>query len=231
MAEAEKKEIVITVEKREGLGKEAAKKLRAAGWIPSVVYGGCKAPVSISVEEETIRELLRGKAGENTIFLLKLKGTEEERRAMIKELQLDPLTREFVHIDFIRVVRGHKLTVNVPVELVGDCLGVRSGGLLDFVTRTVAIEVLPRELPENFVIDISELDLDQHVAVRDLEDLLPESAKFLDDLQRVVVTVRAPRVVEEEEEEEEELEDGVITETAEPELIGGKGKDEEEESE
>jgi len=230
MAEAETTDIVIKVEKRKELGKEAAKKLRAAGRVPAVIYGGGAAPVTIMVEEERIRELLKGKAGENTIFLLKLKGTKEERRAMIKELQVDPLTREFVHIDFIRVVRGHALTVNVPVELVGDSVGVRGGGLVDFVTRELAIEVLPRDLPDKIVVDISELDLDQHISVCDLEDHLPESGKFLDDGQRVVVNISVPRGADVDE-EEEELEEGVITEAAEPELIGGKGKDEEEESE
>jgi len=196
--------------------------------VPSVVYGGGKPPVPIAVEEHAIRELLKGAAGENTIFLLKLKGTDEERLAMIKELQTNPISGHFIHIDFIRITRGHKLTVKMPVELVGDCVGVRHGGRVDFVSRELEIEILPREMFDKFVLDISELDVAEHLKVEDLVPQLPENAKFLDDLSRVVVVVEIPRIIEEEVAEELEEEVLVSAEADEPEVIG-KGKTEEEE--
>ncbi|MCG6948886.1 MAG: 50S ribosomal protein L25 [Acidobacteria bacterium] len=222
-------EITITVEAREGRGSGEAGRMRNQGRVPSVLYGGDKPPVAISVDEHAVREILKGAAGENTIFLLKLQGTDEERLAMIKELQTDPISGQFIHIDFIRITRGHKLTVKMPVELIGDCVGVRHGGRVDFVSRELEIEILPREMFDKFVLDISELEVDEHMTVADLADQLPENAKFLEDEGRVVVVVETPRVVEEEVPEEEALEEeAVISEAAEPEVIG-KGKDEGEE--
>ena len=201
--------------------------MRRQGMVPSVVYGGGKPPAAIAVEEHAIRELLKSAAGENTIFLLKLKGTDEERLAMIKELQVNPISGHFIHIDFIRITRGHKLTVNMPVELVGDCVGVRHGGRIDFVSRDLEIEILPREMFDKFVLDVSDLDVGEHLTAADLVSQLPESAKFLDDHSRVVVVVEIPRVVEEEVAEELEEEALVSAEADEPEVIG-KGKTEEE---
>ena len=201
--------------------------MRRQGMVPSVVYGGGKPPAAIAVEEHAIRELLKSAAGENTIFLLKLKGTDEERLAMIKELQVNPISGHFIHIDFIRITRGHKLTVKMPVELVGDCVGVRHGGRIDFVSRDLEIEILPREMFDKFVLDVSELDVGEHLPVSALVPQLPESAKFLDDHSRVVVVVEIPRVVEEEVAEELEEEALVSAEADEPEVIG-KGKTEEE---
>jgi large subunit ribosomal protein L25 len=227
---SESADFVITVEKRTGRGRGAAGKLRREGHIPAVVYGGDRPPLPIVVEEETVRELLKQAGGENTIFLLKLKNSSEERRAMIKELQVDPISGKFLHIDFIRVTRGHKLTISMPLELIGDSVGVRHGGRVDFVSRELGMEILPRDMFDKITVDISQLDIGDHVRVRDLEDQLPPSGKFLEDPNRVVVVVEAPRMTLEEAIEEEEAaaaEEMVIGETAEPELIR-RGKEEEE---
>ena len=225
-------EITITVEAREGRGTGEAGRMRNQGRVPSVLYGGDKPPVAISVDEHAVGEILKGAAGENTIFLLKLKDTDEERLAMIKELQVDRISGKFIHIDFIRITRGHKLTVKMPVELIGDCVGVRLGGRVDFVSREIELEILPREMFDKFVLDISDLEVGEHLKVADLASQLPENAKFLDDENRVVCVVEIPRIVEEEVEEEVLEEEVVISEAAEPEVIGkGKGEDAEEEKE
>jgi len=225
----ESADIVITVEKRTEAGKSAVRKLRQNKMVPAVLYGGDKDTVAISVDEEAIQELFKRGAGTNTIFLLKLKGGKEERRAMIKEYQADPISGRYLHFDFLRVTRGHKLNVTVPVELVGDSVGVRHGGRTDFVTRELGVEVLPREMFDKLVVDISDLDVGDSIRVEELEDQLPPSARFLEDPSRVVVLVEAPRKVEEEEVEEEvEGEELLTTEAAEPEVIK-KGKEEEEE--
>jgi large subunit ribosomal protein L25 len=222
-------EITITVEAREGRGSGEAGRMRLQGRVPSVLYGGDKPPVAISVDEHAVQEILKGAAGENTIFLLKLTGTDEERLAMIKELQVDRISGKFVHIDFIRITRGHKLTVKMPVELIGDCVGVRLGGRVDFVSREIEIEILPREMFDKFVLDITDLEVGEHLKVSDLASQLPENAKFLDDEGRVVVVIEIPRVIEEEVEEEALEDEAVIEESAEPEVIGkGKGEEAEE---
>jgi large subunit ribosomal protein L25 len=220
-------EMIITVELREGRGSAEAGRMRHQGRVPAVVYGGDKPPFAISVDEHQIKEILKSAAGENTIFLLKLKDTDEERLAMIRELQVDPISGRFMHIDFIRITRGHKLTVKMPVELVGDCAGVRHGGRIDFVTREVEIELLPREMFDKFVLDVADLEVGEHLKVSDLAGQLPENGRFVDDEDRVVVVVEAPRAVQEEEKEEGEEAELVTAETAEPEVIGkGKGEDE-----
>ena len=114
--------------------------------------------------------------------------------------------------------------MTIPVELVGDSKGVRLGGRMDFISRDLQVEVLPRHLFNKFEVDVTELDIGDNVTVADLFSQLPESGKLLEDEGRVIVQVEAPRAVEEEEEEEEL----VITDEAEPEVIR-KGKEEEEE--
>jgi large subunit ribosomal protein L25 len=222
-------DITLIVDKREDKGTGPAGRLRAVGRVPAVLYGGDKGPVPISVDEVAVKEILKQEAGENTIFLLKLKGTDEERQAMIKELQVDPISGRFIHIDFIRVTAGHKLNVNIRIDLVGDCAGVRHGGRVDFVSRELSVEVLPRHMFDHIDVDMTDMEIGDVVTVGDLEDRLPESGKFLEDPTRVVVVVEAPRLVEEEK-EEEELEEMVIEEGEEPEVIG-RGKEDDEAAE
>jgi large subunit ribosomal protein L25 len=216
----ESAEIVITVEKRPEQGKGSARRMRRVGQIPAVLYGGDRPPVPISVDEHSLRELLKQEAGENTIFLLKLEGTKEERRAMIREIQKDPISGHFLHIDFIRITAGQKVHVRIPVELTGDCLGVRQGGRVDFVSRELAVEILPGEMFDKFSVDLSALDVGHHVSVADLQSVLPPSARFLEDPHRMVVVVEAPRA---EVEAAAPAGEAVISEAAEPEVIR-KGK-------
>ncbi len=223
---SQSKDIVITVESREGLGKAESGRLRRSGRVPAILYGGGMDPVSISVEERSVQEILKQESGENTIFLLKLAGTDQERQAMIKDLQVDPISRHFKHIDFIRVMKGHKLNVAIRVELSGDCIGVRHGGLVEFVSRELDVEVLPREMFDSFDVDISDLDIGDHITVKDLKAKLPSSAKFLEDEGRVVVLIGTPRAVAAEEAAGAAAAT-VISEAAEPEVIRSRGKDQE----
>ena len=220
-------DITLIVDKREEKGTNPSGRLRAEGRVPAVVYGGGISPVPISVDELAVKEVLKQDAGENTIFLLKLKGAKDERQAMIKELQIDPISGHFIHIDFIRVTAGHKLSVSIRIDLIGDCVGVRNGGRIDFASRELSVEVLPRHMFDHIDVDMADMEIGDVVTVGDLEEKLPESGKFIEDASRVVVVVERPRIIEEEE-EEELVEDLVIEEGAEPELIG-KGKEEDEE--
>src|SRR4051812_14426298 len=137
----------IEVQPREETGKNANRRSRARGKIPAAVYGGGKESVSIEVDRKTLVDMMKGHSGENPIFLLKL--GDKDRHAMIRNMQVDPVSRQVIHIDFQRVLRDQKVRVAVPVELVGTAGGVKGGGgLLDFVTREGPLACLPGGIPK-----------------------------------------------------------------------------------
>ncbi len=221
-------EIVLEVHERQATGKNANRRLRAAGEVPAVVYGTGLSSVPIQVSERRVFDILRSGSGANTIFLLQLHGTDEKRHAMIRELQTDALTGQMIHIDFQRIDLDKKVQVEVPIELEGEAAGVRTeGGLADFVTREVEIECLPNRIPQSLVLDVTPLHIGDHVEAGQLE--LPEGVELLTEPERVIVSiaVRQVEVVEEEEDEEEML---IEAEAEEPEVIQ-RGKAEEDASE
>jgi large subunit ribosomal protein L25 len=219
-------EPVITVEKRDQIGGGAARKLAHRGQIAAVVYGASKDTVPIQVDRKSLLELLKGTGSENAVFLLKMAGTKQERHAMIRDMQVDPVSRQILHIDFQRILMDQVIRVQVPVELVGTPEGVRNeGGILDFVTREVEAECLASDIPRSLPVDISHLHIGQHVEVHELE--VPEKVTILEEPDRTLAAVGAPRAIAEPEEEvEEEL--LLEAEMEEPEVIG-RGKEEAEE--
>jgi len=157
---------------REGRGKNEANRLRAAGKIPAVVYGGQAAGVaptgtSIAVDPKVLSRILHSDSGANTLISLKL--ADGEKRVMVREYQLDPVTHSLLHADFYALAMDRAIMVTVPVQLVGEAPGVKiQGGIVDFVTRQISVECLPTEIPEHVTVDISQLMLNQAVRVRDL---------------------------------------------------------------
>jgi len=211
-------ELVIEVERRSSTGKGHNRKLRKQGTIPAVVYGGGKESVPVSVDRHAVTELLRQEKGRNTVFLLKMKGTKQERHAMVRDAQIDPITRQYVHLDFIRVIKGQRLKVEVPIVLEGEAEGVKVGGFLDWVGRTLHVECPAEEIPLSFRVDISHLQLSQHLTAADIP--LPEGAKLADDPHKVVVTIATHRAEKEEEKVAEEAAAAAAAEEgAEPEVI------------
>lgn len=171
-------EATLDAVKRDTRGKNEARRLRAAGQIPAVVYGARKdgqAPegVAVAVDPKTVLRILHSEAGANSLINLKLDGAEA--RVMVKEYQLDPITHRLLHADFYQLAMDKAITVTVPVVLKGDAKGVKvQGGLLDFVTRELEVECLPTDIPEHVTIDVSEMTLNQAIRVRDL----PQDAKW-----------------------------------------------------
>ena len=181
-------EVTLEVSRREGTGKGVARKLRAAGKVPAVVYGGHREPVAIEVDRKAVAELIqKSEHGVRSIFLLKMVGTDQQRHAMIKDIQIDPVSRKMRHIDFVRVAMDEKVRVTIPVHLNGTAIGVKEGGLLDFQVRELHIECLPGQIPDSIEVDISALGHHDYLRISDLQ--LPEGVKVLDDDQRVVVGV------------------------------------------
>ncbi|HKS22747.1 MAG TPA: 50S ribosomal protein L25 [Thermoanaerobaculia bacterium] len=213
-------EVTLEVTRRERSGKEIAKKLRAAGKVPAVVYGGHKEPVAIEVDRKSVSELIqKSEHGVRSIFLLKMTGTDQQRHAMIKDIQIDPVSRKMTHIDFVRVVMDEVVRVTVPVHIVGTAIGVKEGGILDWQMRDLHVECLPNAIPDKIDIDITALNHHDYYRVSDLK--LPEGVKVLEDPERVVVGVTHARA--------EVTETAATAEAApaEPEVIK-KGKIEEE---
>lgn len=216
-------ETVLEVSERQAANKNANRRLRASGLVPAVVYGASLDPVSIEVDERRISELLRSGKGGNTVFLLKLQNSDKSRHVMIRELQTDSISGEMLHIDFQRILLDQKVRVQVPIELEGEPVGVKTeGGLVDFVTREVEIECLPNKIPAQVTVDISELHVGQHLEAGDLE--LPEDVD-LHDADRVIVSISQRQKAEEEAETDEDM--LIEAEADEPEVIQ-KGKSEEE---
>ena len=185
------KTIELHVEKRSSLGKNEARRTRATGKIPAIVYGAGKATVPITVDRKALSDAVRNGAGENAIFLLKLGGSDQSRHAMIKELQKDPLTRKALHIDFVRVMMDAKIRVKVSIEVVGIARGVKTdGGILDMVTREVEVESLPANIPAHLPVDVSELGIGDAIRIKDLK--APEGVEIVDDDEKVLVHVAHP---------------------------------------
>ncbi len=226
-------EITIEVNAREVKGKNANRRLRASGYIPAVVYGGGRDSVPIQVEKKVISELLRQEGGEHAVFLLKLTGTDKSRHTMVREIDIDPVSREIVHIDFQRVLMTEKVRVSVGIELQGTPEGVKNeGGVLDFITREVEIESLPGDIPAKLTLGVSALHIGDHLEAKDLE--LPDGVELMDEPEKVLVSVAHSRVAEVVEEAEIGVEEELLIETEEeePEVIGkGKEQEETEESE
>lgn len=158
--------------KREGRGKNEANRLRASGQIPAVVYGtkpDVKQPqgVAVAVDPKAVMKILRSDSGANTLINLRLDGSEA--RVMLKEYQLDPVTHALLHADFYQLAMDRAIEVEVPIVLKGEAKGVKlQGGIVDFVTRSIEVECLPTDIPENIVVDVSELGLHESIRVRDL---------------------------------------------------------------
>lgn len=217
----------IQVRTREATGKNSNRRLRGEGQIPAVLYGATHETVPIQVERTKVEEVFRAGATENTIFLLKRLESDQERHARIREIQIDPVSREVLHIDFQRVLMDQVIQVEVPIQTVGTPTGVKDeGGVLEVVTREVAVECLPGDIPESIEVDVSALAIGDHLEAGALK--LPEKVTLLEEPDRVIVSVAyAARIEEPEEEEAEEL---LEAEREEPEVIR-RGKEEEGEAE
>lgn len=183
-------ELTIEVQKRDKTGKGPNRRARSGGLIPAVVYGGGKESVSIQIDRKSMLDLMKKTGSEHPVFLLKL--GDNQRHAMIREVQTHPITRQVVHIDFQRVMMDQKLRVQVPVELVGTPYGVKNqGAVLDFVTREIEVECLPGDIPKHVELDVTELHANQHAEARDVK--LPEGVVLADSPDKVIASVTHAR--------------------------------------
>src|SRR5690348_1468188 len=159
-------------------GKNEARRLRAKGRVPAVVYGAKKPSLAVSVDPKQISRILQSESGHNTIFELQLNG--DKARVMIVDWQYDPLKGKLLHIDMKRIAMDERIKVQVPIHLKGEAAGVKQqGGILDQVLREVEIECLPSDIPSHIDADVSHLVFGTVLRVADLPHA--GSLKFITD--------------------------------------------------
>jgi len=222
--------LTIKCERRDVFGKNASRRLRREGKVPAVLYGGNLPGTHLALQKTDIFGILRSESGENTIF--KAVFDSESRDAMIKELQVDPVTDEILHIDLIQIAMDKAVRVSVPIHVTGDAVGVKmEGGFVDLVSREIEVECLPGAIPEYISVDISDLHLHQSIKVEDLKS--PPGVEIQSDPNTLIVLIEAPtkeeevRAVTEEEEEVEVMAEGEQPEVIKKEREEEQGKDSE----
>jgi large subunit ribosomal protein L25 len=197
-------ERTMKVERRDGTGKGAARKIRAAGRVPGVVYGRGADSVLISTDARELSHTLHTDAGMNVLVELHLDG--EKVLAMPREVQRDYLRGELKHVDFIRIARDEKITVEVPIQLVGESHGVKEGGLVEHHLWNLHVEAFPQDVPTSIDADISALGMNESLKVEQLT--LPDTVTVLTDPEETIVSVVPPQVLRVEEEGAELAEAG-----------------------
>ena len=165
------KDITLNASPREGVGKGFARRLRMQGLIPAAVYGEGSNPVAVSVNAKEIAAILRSDTGHNTIFKLAVSGAtgDEPANVIIKDWQVDPVKGRLLHADLVRLSMTSLTRVSVSVVTIGEPIGVKvDGGILELQLREIEVECLPGDIPENLTVDVSNLQIGDHVTVADL---------------------------------------------------------------
>jgi len=209
--------LTIPSQPREAFGKNASYRIRQSGRIPAILYGESRPNVALVLDKKDVIKILKSETGLNTLFKITIEGAE--RDVMIKDVQIDPLSDQLIHADLIQIDMNKTVRVEVPIELLGEAIGVKTeGGFIDFMTRELMVECLPAMIPEHLTVDVSELHLHQSIKVSDVA--LPEGIKLITDPGAVVALVQVPH--EEKVEAAPVVEEGVeevAATPAEPEVI------------
>jgi large subunit ribosomal protein L25 len=207
------KQVKLKAERRSATGRSAARKLKARGVVPAVIYGAKDKPQPLQLSERDINAMLSHASGENILVELEIDGDQSGRLALVQEIQHSPVRGDVLHIDFHAVSMDEKIHAEVPVETIGTANGVKNfGGLLEQNLRALAIECLPRDLPDRIVVDVSALNIGDSIHVRDLQ--LPPGVTTRVQLDLTAFSVLAPAV------EEEPV--AAVATAAEPEVITEK---------
>jgi large subunit ribosomal protein L25 len=182
---------IVAATPREGkFNKNAARRVRVKGKIPAVVYGAAQPAIAIEVDPKQIQRILHSDAGHNTIFDLEIDGSTTKTKAMIVDWQYEPIKGKLIHIDLKRIALDKVIRVEVPIQLTGIPVGVKTqGGILDQVLREVEIECLPGDIPSHIDVDVSNLAFGDVVRVADLPH--SDKLKFLSDEDTTVAHVVA----------------------------------------
>lgn len=187
--------VEITIERRDGNGKGPARRLRASGKVPAILYGPRRTTTAISVVAEEFERKLSHLEGAHLIRLVHAGGADaelHERMVLVRDMQHHPVTGRAMHADFYEVDLTERLTVAVTLHFVGKPVGVVNGGILQPILREVDVECLPTEIPDFIEVDVSGLDIHDAIHVGQLT--LPEGVTSVGDTTRTVVTVQPPSI-------------------------------------
>ena len=205
----------LKAEKRTAKGSKAIRKLRSVGQIPAVLYGHKQDNVMLCLQEHDFTRVLHAGAR-----MVRLAVDNKKESALIKEVQYDNIADRVLHIDFSRIDLDEKVRLRVPIELVGESIGVKEGCVLTYVMKDMEIECLPTAIPEKIKVNISELDMGKAIHVKEIPVM--EGVRYLSDAESVIASVH--QIVEAKAVSEEEI-------LAEPEVITKKPKEGEEAAE
>lgn len=211
----------LKAEPRAERGKNASRKLRAAGRIPAIVYGRGDETRALTVDAHDLSRMLATVHVENTIVDLDVAGSGPVK-TLVREIQKHAWRNEVLHVDFYQIHAGEKVTVAVPLRYVGTAPGVKGGGMLQHTMDEIEVRCLPDAIPESFEADISGLEIGDSIHVSDIT--IPEGVELLEELERTVCSVLPPTVIKEAEEEEE----AVAAEIGEEPEVIGRAREEEE---
>src|SRR5213080_2873053 len=190
------KQVKLKVEPRTTVGRSAVRKLKARGVIPAIIYGGKDKPQPLQVSARDINAMMSHASGENVLVELEIAGEKSNRTALVQEVQHSPVSGDILHIDFHAISMDETIQAEVPLEAIGVPNGVKNfGGLLEQSLRALAIECLPRDLPDRITVDVSQLNIGDSIHLRQIQLPSGVGAKVPSDL--TAFSVLAP-VVEEE---------------------------------
>jgi large subunit ribosomal protein L25 len=216
--------VSLNANSRDTTGKGAARTLRSQGQIPAVIYGHGRDPQPLALNARDLDKMLSHIQAESTVIEVTVGG--QTAKTLIREIQRHPIKRQILHVDFQALVAGEKVTVSIPIVLIGTPEGVRlGGGVLDQTLRELEIEVDPSNIPDHVELDITNMVIGDSMHVSDLS--LPQGVEVLEDPETSVAVLAAPRAVIEEVAAVAEPVEGEAGAVAEPEVIG-RGKEEEE---
>ena len=218
---------VLEAQPRDSAGKGVSRRLRREGAVPAVVYGSEIDSVKCAVDKRTFQSVLR-EHGRNAIVSLRIGGNSTEFSTIVKDIQHHPVSWDILHIDFHRISMTERIVVEVAIHSEGNPIGVRNdGGILEHMLHEVEVECLPTNIPTEFIVDVTNMEIGDSVHVSDL--VAPEGTTIVTESDRSVFVLAPPTVRK----DDEDLEEGeeATEESAEPEVIErGKKDDEDEES-
>jgi len=214
------KAVRLEAKLREGTGKGYAHKLRRMGLVPAVVYGAKETSLSLELDAKAMHRFLSTQEGENVIIDLEVAGAKPSlKKAVVKEVQLDPVSGRILHVDFLHISMTEKIKLHIPVHLSGTSTGVKNQeGILQHILRELEVSCLPADLPDAVDLDITQLEIGDSIHV---SDVTLDKVEILTDQQRTIVSVIPPTVQKEAE--------PVVEAEEEPEVLAEKREEEEEE--